>query len=96
MAFTTLHKRDWRLILEGSKTCEAALDKFPDFAKVETVGNWTKEYYGRNWESDQNIITAQLVKHNICTLPPGHRVNINSYVIYIGSSFDILSNLIHQ
>ena len=47
MSFTTLHKKDWRLILEGSETCEAALEKFPQFAKVETIGNWTKEMYGR-------------------------------------------------
>ena len=34
MAFTTLHKRDWRVILEDSATCEAALNKFPEFARV--------------------------------------------------------------
>jgi len=74
MSFTTLHKKDWRLILEGSETCEAALEKFPQFAKVETIGNWTKEMYGSNWESDQNIVTAQLIRHKICTLPPGHNI----------------------
>ena len=75
MAFTTMVKRDWQLILEDSKSCEAALNKFPEYAKVETIGNWTKEFYGKNWESDQNIITAQLIKNRFCTLPKGHRVS---------------------
>ena len=74
MAFTTLAKTDWRLLLDGSKTCEEALAKFPSYANVETIGNWTKEVYGRNWESDQNIITARLLKLNICTLPQSHPV----------------------
>ena len=78
MAFTTMTKRDWQLILEDSKSCEAALNKFPEYAKVETIGNWTKEFYGKNWESDQNIITAQLIKNRFCTLPKGHRVSFLS------------------
>lgn len=72
MAFTTLAKKDWRLLLDGSKTCEEALSKFPSYANVETIGDWTKEVYGKNWESDQNIITARLLKLNICTLPQSH------------------------
>ena len=52
----TLAKKDWRLLLDGSKTCEEALGKFPSYANVETIGNWTKEVYGRNWESDQKLI----------------------------------------
>ena len=72
MAFTTLAKKDWRLLLDGSQTCEEALGKFPSYANVETIGNWTKEVYGRNWESDQNIITARLLKLKICTLPQSH------------------------
>ena len=102
MSFTTLHKKDWRLILEGSETCEAALEKFPQFAKVETIGNWTKEMYGRygykiyirflkiiltifsNWESDQNIVTAQLIRHKICTLPPGHNVSLTLMDTIVG------------
>ena len=74
MAFTTLAKRDWRMILENSRSCEAALARFPEYARVATLGDWTKEFYGKNWETDQNIITAQLIKKGICTLPPGHRV----------------------
>ena len=74
MAFTTLAKRDWRMILENSRSCEAALARFPEYARVATLGDWTKEFYGKNWETDQNIITAQLIKKGICTLPRGHRV----------------------
>ena len=81
MAFTTLTKRDWRLILENSQSCEAALNKFPEYAKVETIGDWTKEFYGKNWESDQNIITAQLIKNRFCTLPKGHRVSESAFVM---------------
>ena len=72
MAFTTLAKKDWRLLLDGSKTCEEALGKFPDYAKVETIGKGLKDFYGKNWESDQNIIAARLLKLNFCTLPPTH------------------------
>ena len=76
MAFTTLAKKDWRILLDGSKTCVEVLEKFPSYAKVETIANWTKEAYGKNWESDQNIITARLLKLNICTLPQSHPVII--------------------
>ena len=79
MAFTTLAKKDWRLLLDGSKTCEEALGKFPSYANVETIGNWTKEVYGRNWESDQNIITARLLKLKFCTLPQSHPASEELY-----------------
>ena len=74
MAFTTLAKTDWRKLLDGSKTCEEALGKFPSYAQVQTIANWTKDFYGKNWESDQNIITARLLRLNYCTLPQTHPV----------------------
>ena len=64
MSFTTLSKADWRLILLNSSTCEAALTKFSDVTKVLTIGDWTADFYGKNWESDQNVVTAQLLRHN--------------------------------
>ena len=95
MAFTTLTKRDWRLILENSQSCEAALNKFPEYAKVETIGDWTKEFYGKNWESDQNIITAQLIKNRFCTLPKGHRVSESAFVIDVSITSAVFYFFLH-
>ena len=69
MSFTTLSKADWRLILLNSSTCEAALTKFSDVTKVLTIGDWTADFYGKNWESDQNVVTAQLLRLGICRAP---------------------------
>ena len=75
MSFSTLSKQDWRLILLNSSKCEAALNKFSDITKVKTIGDWTADFYGKHWESDQNVVTAQLLRLGFCSVPKNHRLN---------------------
>jgi len=75
MSFTTMSKEDWSLVLLNSSTCEEALTKFSDVTKVLTIGDWTADFYGKNWESDQNVVTAQLVRLGICSAPRKYATN---------------------
>ena len=74
MSFTTLRKKDWRLLLDNKKVCESALVRFQREAKIQTLGSWTKDFYGKNWESDQSVVTSQLIRLQLCSLAPGHRL----------------------
>ena len=84
MSFTTLSKQDWRLILLNSSTCEAALTTFSEVTKVLTLGDWTADFYGKNWESDQNVVTAQLVRLGICAAPRQFATN-KAYSLFMNS-----------
>ena len=75
MSFTTMTKSDWSLILLNRSTCEEALDTFSDITKIHTLGDWTSDFYGKNWESDQNAVTAQLVRLGICSPPAAFSKN---------------------
>ena len=36
--------------------------------QVHTIGDWTADFYGKHWESDQNVVTAQLLRFGICSM----------------------------
>ena len=40
MSFTTMTKRDWRMILNNSSTCEEVLDVFKTDVSVKTLDDW--------------------------------------------------------
>ena len=84
MSFTTMAKRDWRIILLNCLTCESALSKFSDVTKVLTIGDWTADFYGKNWESDQNVVTAQLIRAGICSAPKQFLKN-KAYTTFMNS-----------
>ena len=74
MSFTTMTKRDWRMILQNTSTCEAALEMFEKDVSVKTLDDWGVNN-GKHWESDQNIVTAQLLRAKICSVPQQNRLN---------------------
>lgn len=82
MSFTTLSKQDWRLILLNISKCETALEKFSDVTKVLTIGDWTADFYGKNWESDQNVVTAQLLRLGFCN-PPRKFAKNKAYSVFM-------------
>ena len=84
MSFTTMKKQDWCLILQNCSTCEAALSKFSDVTKVLTIGDWTADFYGKNWESDQNVVKAQLICAGICSAPKQFLKN-KAYTTFMNS-----------
>ena len=61
MSFTTMAKRDWRMILQNCSTCEEALEVFKKDVSIKTLDDWGINN-GKHWESDQNIVTAQLLR----------------------------------
>jgi hypothetical protein len=61
MSFTTMAKRDWRMILQNSSTCEEVLEVFKRDISVKTLDDWGVSN-GKHWESDQNVVTAQLLR----------------------------------
>ena len=61
MSFTTMSKKDWRMILRNSSTCDGVLKEFQDDVSVKTLDNWGV-VDGKHWESDQNVVRAQLLR----------------------------------
>ena len=61
MSFTTMSKKDWRMILRNSSTCDEVLEEFQDDVSVKTLDNWGVNN-GKHWESDQNVVTVQLLR----------------------------------
>lgn len=71
MSFTTLRKKDWRIILGNTSSCQQALEKFEYAVAVRTLAGGRGQ---KHWESDQNIVSAQLLRLGLCTLPVSHRL----------------------
>ena len=61
MSFTTMAKRDWRMILKNSSSCEEVLEVFKHDVSAKTLDDWGVDN-GKHWESDQNVVTAQLLR----------------------------------
>ena len=61
MSFTTMRKREWRRVLANSSTCQEALATFRDAAGARTLEDQGVDF-GLHWESDQNIVTARLLR----------------------------------
>ena len=61
MQFITMSKKDWRMILHNSSTCEEVLEEFQDVVSIKTLDNWGVDN-GKHWESHQNVVTAQLLR----------------------------------
>ena len=60
------------------------MDEFSDVTNVHTLGDWTSDFYGKNWESDQNVVTAQLLRLGICS-PPIPFSNNEAYSMFMES-----------
>jgi len=74
MSFTTMRKSDWRIILGNSSSCQEALHMFKDAAGIKTLA-FVRSDFGKHWESDQNIVTAQLLRLGICSVPKTNPLN---------------------
>lgn len=74
MSFTTLRKEDWRELLDNSSTCQQALERFPRISQVKTL-QFAEKSFGKHWESDQDVVTARLLRLGICTVPKDNRLS---------------------
>jgi len=74
MSFTTLRKENWRQLLDNSSTCQQALERFPQISKVKTL-QYADKSFGKHWESDQDVVTARLLRLGICTVPKTNRLS---------------------
>ena len=74
ISLLTLRKKDWRLILLNISSCEKIMDTFSDITEVRTLLFGTSTL-GQHWESDQNVVTAQLLRLGICSVPRNNRLN---------------------
>jgi len=73
ISLTTLRKKDWRFILLNCSTCESVIETFSDVAHLTTMGDWT-DVYGKHWESEQNVVTSQLLRLGLCSVPKTNRL----------------------
>ena len=49
------------MILKNSSSCEEVLEVFKHDVSAKTLDDWGVDN-GKHWESDQNVVTAQLLR----------------------------------